>query len=91
MSIAEANKRNYKGAYIKCDFTCLQKDEDIPQGMMCMKTLANSSLKPFQLKHHLNNARKEQASKLVERRRSEKRSQMCQTGCRRCKEKFSIV
>ena len=70
MSIAKDNikiKRKYKEDYLKYEFTCLQKDgEDIPQCVLCMKTLANSCLKPFQLKQHLNNAHKEQASRSIQ-------------------------
>jgi len=42
-----------------------RKMENIsPKGMLYMKTLANNSLKSFQLKQHLNNAHKEQPSKI---------------------------
>jgi len=34
------------------------------KGMLYMKTLANNCLKSFQLKQHLNNAHKEQPSKI---------------------------
>jgi len=34
------------------------------KGMLYMKTLANNCLKSFQLKQHLNNAQKEQPSKI---------------------------
>jgi len=37
--------------------------EKISRSVLCMKTLANNCLKPFQLKKHLNNAQKEQDSK----------------------------
>ena len=40
--------------------------------MLCMKTLSNSCLKPFQLKQHLNNAHKDQVSKLIEQFKSKK-------------------
>ena len=70
MLIVKANiklKQNYKEDYIKYGFTCLQKDgEDIPQCVLCTNMLANSCLKPFQLKQHLNNVHKEQASKSIE-------------------------
>ena len=70
MSIAKADiniKQKYKEDYIKYGFTCLQKDgEDIPQCVLCRRTLANSCLKPFQLKQHLNNVHKELASKSIE-------------------------
>jgi len=53
--------------HIKYGFTCLQKDgKDITQCELCMKTPANSFSNPIQLKQHLNNAYKEQASKSVE-------------------------
>ena len=34
------------------------------KGVLYMKTLANNCLKSFQLKEHLNNAQKEQPSKI---------------------------
>jgi len=36
------------------------------KGMLYMKTLANTCLKSFQLKQHLNNAHTEQPSKSIE-------------------------
>jgi len=42
-----------------------RKMENISRkGMLYMKTLANNCLKSFQLKQHLNNAHKEQPSKV---------------------------
>jgi len=62
-------------------FTCHQKDEDIPQCVLCMKTLANSYLKPFQLTQHLNNTQKEQDSKSIEDLKSKEGClKMCQAG-----------
>ena len=77
MSIAKADikiKQKYKEDYIKYGFTYLQKDgEDIPQCVLCMKTMAKSRLKPFQLKQHLNSVNKEQASKSIEYFKSQKK------------------
>ena len=65
MSVAKANKRKYKEDYIRYGVACLQKDEEyIPQGMLYMKTLTNNCLKSFQFKQHVNNAHKEQPSKI---------------------------
>ena len=64
---AKANKPKYKKQYIKYGCTCLQKDgKDLSQCVLCMKTLINSCLKPFQHKQHFNNAHKEKASESIE-------------------------
>ena len=39
---------------------------DIPQCVICLKTLANGSMKPFQLQQHLQKTHKEQANKPIE-------------------------
>jgi len=64
MSVAKANKRKYKE---DSDMALLasRKMENISRkGMLYMKTLASNCLKSFQLKQHLNNAHKEQPSKI---------------------------
>jgi len=71
MSIAEANKRTSKEIYIKYGFTCFQKDGDILQCVLCVKILANSCSKSFQLNQQLNNAHKEQANTSNEYLKSE--------------------
>jgi len=63
MSVAKANKRKYKEDYIRYGVACLQKDgEYIPQGYVVHEN--TGCLKSFQLKQHLNNAHKEQPSKI---------------------------
>jgi len=65
MSVGKANKRKYKEGYISYGVACLQKDgEYTRKGTLYMKTLANNCLKSFQLKQLLNNAHKEQPSKI---------------------------
>ena len=44
-------KRKYGESYIQYGFTRLEKDGiDLPQCLLCLKTVANSSTNPFQLK-----------------------------------------
>jgi len=47
------------------------------KGVLCMKTLANSCMKPFQLKQHLNSAHMDQARKLIKQFQSKE-------GCLKC-------
>ena len=50
-------KRKYQDNYLDFGFTYLIQDGlEIPQCVLCMKTLSNSTTKPAPLKQHLANA-----------------------------------
>ncbi|XP_077965569.1 zinc finger BED domain-containing protein 5-like, partial [Styela clava] len=49
------SKRNYSPAYIKYGFIAIEHNgEVLPQCVVCMKTLANSAMKPSLLQRHLD-------------------------------------
>ena len=53
-------KRKYDDNYLDHDFTSLEgRDEQLPQCVICHKTLSKDSLKPHQLKKHLSNVHPE--------------------------------
>ena len=67
MSITKANKRKCRKTTSSMTLLAYKKMERISRkGVLCMKTLSNGCLKPFQLKQYLNNAHKDQVSKLIE-------------------------
>ena len=49
-------KRKYNDSYLDYGFTFVERrDEQLPQCVVCHKTLSNASMKPHQLKQHLLN------------------------------------
>ena len=49
------SKRKYSPAYIKHGFIAIEHNrEALPQCVVCMKTLANSAMKPSLLQRHLD-------------------------------------
>ena len=49
------SKRKYSPAYIKYGFIAIEHNgEALPQCVVCMKTLANSAMKPSLLQRHLD-------------------------------------
>ncbi|XP_066963198.1 zinc finger BED domain-containing protein 5-like [Macrobrachium rosenbergii] len=53
-------KRKYDDKYLDYGFTFLEgRDEQLPQCVICHKTLSNDSMKPHQLKKHLSNVHPE--------------------------------
>ena len=62
-----AKKRKYDEKYLEIGFTSLKKDGiDLPQCVLCLKTFGNGSMKPFQLKQHLEKSNGEHVNKPVE-------------------------
>ncbi|KAF6027867.1 hypothetical protein EB796_013825 [Bugula neritina] len=52
--MSKAKKRIYNDSYLEYGFSYITKDNlQLPQCVICFKTLSNDSLKPFQLKQHL--------------------------------------
>lgn len=55
-----SEKRRHQDSYLYFGFSFLiQNGEQVPQCLICLKTLANGSMKPFQLKQHLENSHPE--------------------------------
>ena len=53
-------KRKYDDRYLDYGFTFLEgRNEQLPQCVICHKTLSNDSMKPHQLKKHLSNVHPE--------------------------------
>jgi len=53
-------KRKYHKNYLDYGFTFLERrNEQLPQCIICHKTLSNDSMKPHQLKKHLSNVHPE--------------------------------
>ena len=49
-------ERKYNNSYLDYGFTIVERrDEQLPQCVVCHKTLSNASMKPHQLKQHLLN------------------------------------
>ena len=48
------SKRKYNSEYIKYGFVNIHRGEDLPQCVVCMKTLSNGAMKPSLLKRHLD-------------------------------------
>ena len=49
-------KRKYNDTFLDYGFTFIEKgDEQLPQYVICFKTLSNASMKTYQLKQHLSN------------------------------------
>ena len=64
MSTSAAKKRSYNNSYLEYGFSFIvRKEEQIPQCVVCMKTLSNDSMKPHQLKQHLKNVHPDLAEK----------------------------
>ena len=64
MSTSAAKKRSYNDSYLEYGFSFIvRKEEQIPQCVVCMKTLSNDSMKPHQLKQHLKNVHPDLAEK----------------------------
>ena len=60
-------KRKYEESCIQYGFTSLAKDGiDLPQCVLCLKSFDNGSMKPFQLKQHLEESHGEQTNKQIE-------------------------
>lgn len=59
-----SKKRSYQDSYVNFGFSYLDKNGiHLPQCVLCLKTLSNSSMKPFQLKQHLENIHPEHKEK----------------------------
>ena len=57
-------KRKYQDDYLNFGFTFLENNgHQLPQCVLCMKTLSNSSMKPYQLKQHLITVHPEHSKK----------------------------
>ena len=49
-------KRKYNDTFFDYGFTFIERgDEQLPQCVICFKTLSNASMKAYQLKQHLSN------------------------------------
>ena len=49
-------KRKYDDTFLDYGFIFIEKgDEQLPQCVICFKTLSNASMKTYQLKQHLSN------------------------------------
>ena len=49
-------ERKYNNAYLDYGFTFIERgDEQLPQCVICFKTLSNASMKAYQLNQHLSN------------------------------------
>ena len=58
------SKRKYNSEYIKYGFANIHhRGEDLPQCLVCMKTLSNGATKPSLLKHHLDSNHPEKKDK----------------------------
>ncbi|XP_067949994.1 protein FAM200C-like [Watersipora subatra] len=56
--------QTYDDSYLNYGFTCMIKSGiEVPQCVLCMKVLANDSMKPDQLKQHLRNKHAEHTDK----------------------------
>ncbi|XP_067947328.1 protein FAM200C-like [Watersipora subatra] len=54
--MSKTKRRTYDDSYLNYGFTCMIKSGiEVPQCVLCMKVLANDSMKPHQLKQHLRN------------------------------------
>ena len=78
-------KRKYSAVYIKYGFIAIEHNgEALPQCIVCMKTLANSVMKPSLLQRHLdtNHPDKKDRNKSYFQRLSEnaKRQRLDKTG-----------
>ncbi|XP_067940279.1 protein FAM200C-like [Watersipora subatra] len=52
--MSKAKKRTYNESYLEYGFSYLMKNGlQLPQCVICLKTFLNDSMKPFQLKQHL--------------------------------------
>lgn len=60
----QGKKRKYSDEYLKFGFTSLNKgDFDIPQCVICLKTLSNDAMRPTRMKRHLTGNHPELAEK----------------------------
>ena len=59
-----SKKRTYQDSYVNYGFSFLDNNGvQLPQCVLCLKTLSNSSMKPFLLKQHLENIHPEHKEK----------------------------
>ena len=57
-------KRKYNDTFLDYGFTFIEKgDEQLPQCVICFKTLSNASMKTYQLKQHLSNIQRQFSGK----------------------------
>ena len=62
--MSKSKKRNYDESYLDFGFSYINKQGvQLPQCVLCMKTLGNGSMKPNQLKQHLTSQHPEYAEK----------------------------
>jgi len=49
-------KRKYNDTFLEYGFIFIERgDEQLPQCVICLKTLSNASMKAHQLKQHISN------------------------------------
>lgn len=59
-----SKKRTYNESFLNFGFSCIENNGvQLPQCVVCQKTLANESMKPFKLKEHLAKVHPEMANK----------------------------
>uniref|UniRef100_UPI00358EA1AE protein FAM200C-like n=1 Tax=Myxine glutinosa TaxID=7769 RepID=UPI00358EA1AE len=80
-----AKKRKYQDEYIKFGFVALQKgDAEVPQCVICYKTLSNDAMRPTRLERHLRTTHPELADKsqafFVAKREALKRAKLDSSG-----------
>ncbi|XP_067949420.1 zinc finger BED domain-containing protein 5-like [Watersipora subatra] len=62
--MSKTKTRTFDDSYLNYGFTCMIKSGiEVPQCVLCMKVLANDSMKPHQLKQHLRNKHAEHMDK----------------------------
>ncbi|XP_067933377.1 zinc finger BED domain-containing protein 5-like [Watersipora subatra] len=83
--MSKTKRRTYDDSYFNYGFTCMIKSGiEVPQCVLCMKVLANDSMKPHQLKKHLRNKHAEHMDKskpfFEAKKRELKRAKLDSTG-----------